>query len=90
VGVLQFLISRINLQPIMVLSVYDNKSFLKSICMNDSVLNNTMVDSSTDVAIPTVIVYPTAFKLDDIIYNYAELYHYSSIYSVDLKRVREA
>jgi hypothetical protein len=48
-----------------------------------------MVDSSTDVAIPTVIVYPTAFKLDDIIYNYAELYHYSSIYSVDLKRVRE-
>jgi hypothetical protein len=89
VGVLQFLISRINLQPLMVLSVYDNKSFMKSICMNDSILNSAMTDSLPDVAIPTVIIYPSHFKMGDIIYNYADLYYYSSLYLVDLKQVRE-
>jgi hypothetical protein len=89
VGILQFLISKINLQPIMVLTVYDNKEFITSICKNDIALDNAMTGFLPDAVTPTIIIYPTKFLFEDIIYNYADLYYYSSLFSIDIKRVRE-
>jgi hypothetical protein len=48
-----------------------------------------MSDGVSDSVSPTVIIFPTKFKMEDIIYSYADLYYYSSAYLVDLKGVKE-
>jgi hypothetical protein len=89
IGVMQFLISKINLQPVIILTVYDDKAFMTNISQIDTRLNTAMSDGLSDSVSPTVIIFPTKFKMEDIIYSYADLYYYSSAYLIDLKGVKE-
>jgi hypothetical protein len=90
IGIIQFLISRINFQPVIILTVYDDKAFMSNISKIDNKLNIAMCDGSiSDSVSPTVIIFPTKFRTEDIIYSYADLYYYSSAYIVDLKGLKE-
>lgn len=85
IGIIQFLVSKINLQPVMALTIYDDKKLLSALCKPSSSLDATMVNSLPDVANPTVIIFPTEIDSNDIIYNYSQRYYYSSAYLIDLK-----
>jgi hypothetical protein len=89
VGIMQFLISRINLQPTIVLSVYDDKKLMASLCKTNTILNQSMSDSLPDVVNPSVIVFPTAIDSNDIIFSYSQRYYYSSTYVIDFKLMKE-
>jgi hypothetical protein len=49
-----------------------------------------MLDSLPDAVSPTVIIYPSLLKSEDIIYNRSDFYEYSSIYQIDLLKARKA
>jgi hypothetical protein len=90
VGVIQFLISRINLQPTIVLSVYDDKKFVSSLCGTNTRLNTAIASSLPDVVNPTILIFPTAVRANDIVYNYGERYYYSSAFLIDFKSLKTA
>lgn len=89
IGIAHFLISRINLQPIIILTIYDDKTFMSNISRVDNKLDASMNDDLPDSVYPTVVVFPSKFKMENVIYSYAELYYYSSSYIVDLHRVKD-
>jgi hypothetical protein len=89
VGILQFVVSRINLQPVLILTVYDDKSLMSPLSKIDDNIDSSLCEASLDSVTPTIIIFPTSFNWQDVIYNYNYMYFYSSIYVIDLLRARE-
>jgi hypothetical protein len=89
IGILQFVVSRINLQPILILTVYDDKSLMSPLSKINDKIDSSLNDISLDSVTPTIIIFPTSFNWQDVIYNCNYMYFYSSTYILDLQRVRE-
>jgi hypothetical protein len=89
VGILQLIVSKINLQPVMVLVIYDDKVFMNLLSRLDDKIDLSIANASIDSVTPTLILFPTEFEAEDVIYNYNDLFFYASTYLVDLQRVRE-
>jgi hypothetical protein len=89
VGIIQFLVSKINLQPTIVLSVYDDKKFVSSLCKPNVILSQSIANSLPDIVNPSVLIFPTIIDYGDIIFNYSQRYYYSSAYIIDFKLMKE-
>jgi hypothetical protein len=90
VCVMQFLISRINLKPDIVLSSYNDKNIITQASKANNYLNLSMMDADSDSTNPTVIVFQSSLNSNDIIFNAGEDYYYSSAYLIGIKGMREA
>jgi hypothetical protein len=89
VCVMQFLISKINLKPTVILSAFNDKNLIASLTKADNLLNTTMMEVSPEATLPTIVVYPTAIDIKDIIYNVSEEYYYSSAYLIDVPGMKK-
>jgi hypothetical protein len=88
VCVMQFLISRINLRPSIVLMAFNDKNIISSLSKTNSFLNDAMMDSAADATSPTAIVFQNMIEEKDIIYNVGEGYYYSSAYLINIPSMR--
>jgi hypothetical protein len=89
VGIIQFLISKINLQPTIVLLVCNDKKMMSALCNTNSILNQSITDSLPDVVSPSVIIFPNAIDSNDVIFSYSQRHYYSSAYIIDFKLMRD-
>ena len=86
--VCNFIVSKFDMIPKMVLVAYDDKSLITEVIASDSMLESILMEKTPDVVSPTIMVYQNDVPRNSIMFNYDENYYYSTsylIYGKDIK-----
>jgi hypothetical protein len=88
VGILQIVISRMNYQPTLILSAYDDASYLSALSNIDLVLSQGMVQDLPETTTPLISIFPCDFHLEDVIYNTSDRFCYATAFAVNINKFR--
>ena len=78
--VCNFIVSKFDMIPKMVLVAYDDKSLITEVIASDSMLESILMEKTPDVVSPTIMVYQNDVPRNSIMFNYDENYYYSTSY----------
>lgn len=87
---MQFMISKINLVPNVILIAYDDRDLALSITKNQSHMHSTICDKYPKTITPTVLTYPQNINYEDVLINKSEDFYYSSSYIICGKELKNA
>lgn len=85
---MQFVISKVNLVPNVVLIAYDDRDMALSITKNQSHMHSVICEKYPKTITPTVITYPQNISYEDILLNKSEDFYYSSSYVISGKELK--
>lgn len=87
---MQFIISKINFIPNVVLIAYDDRDLALSITKNRSHMHSAICDKYPKTATPTVLTCPQNINYEDVLINKSEDYYYSTSYIICGKELKNA
>jgi hypothetical protein len=89
VGVLQFLVSKINFQPKLILTIFDDKELISSMCKVNTNLDSVMMNKLPKEISPTISIFPSSIPLHNIVYTPSEFYYHSTVYLVNVAELKD-